>query len=76
MTHNYYWKCPKCGRINDEEDWSDHSSSVYETECCNCGYKVNVEVEMYPQLWFKSAEDGTDIKGMEEWELKHIEVKE
>ena len=76
-TNNYYWKCPRCGKINSEEEvWWEQSSSEYETKCEKCGFKVNVLVEMEPLFSFSSVEDGTDIEGMEKWALPSLKEAE
>lgn len=73
MTDNCYWKCPRCGCINDESEWWDNGPNAhyYDTECSECGYKVKVTVEMWPHFYFESLEeDGRNIEALEEWETK------
>lgn len=76
---NWYWKCPKCGKINcAKEDYEAEYSTEFITECENpkCRYEVTAYVE-YTQPEFEFyAKDGEDIESLDEFDVEDMEEDE
>lgn len=79
MSENWFWKCPKCGRINcAKEDYESEYSNEFTTECENpeCRYEVVAYVS-YTQPEFEFyAKDGEDIDALDEFDVESLEVDE
>ena len=76
---NWYWKCPKCGKINcAKEDFESECSTKFITECENpkCSFEVVAYVEyIQPEFEFY-AKDGEDVESMDEFEVEDMEEED
>lgn len=79
MLENWFWKCPKCGRINcAKEDYESEYSDNFITECENpeCRFEVAAYVS-YTQPEFEFfAKDGEDIDSLDEFDVATMEDDE
>lgn len=79
MNENWFWQCPKCGKINcAKEDFESEFSTEFITECENpqCRFKVTAYVE-YTQPDFEFyTEDGESVDALDEYDVSAIEVDE
>ena len=76
---NWFWKCPKCGKINcAKEDFEADYSTEFTTECENpkCRFEVVAYVE-YTQPEFEFyAKDGEDVDALDEFDVEDMEEDE
>lgn len=79
MLENWFWKCPKCGRINcAKEDYESEYSDNFITECENpeCRFEVVAYVS-YSQPDFEFyAKDGEDVESLDEFDVATMEEDE
>ena len=79
MMENWYWKCPKCGKINcAKEDFESDCSDNFITECENpeCRYEVAAYVS-YTQPEFEFyTKDGEDVDALDEFDVATMEEDE
>lgn len=76
MLENWFWKCPKCGKINcAKEDYEQVCSDNFITECESpeCRYEVAVYVS-YTQPEFEFyAKDGESVDSLDEFDVATME---
>lgn len=79
MSENWFWKCPKCGRINcAKEDYESEYSDNFITECENpeCRFEVVAYVS-YSQPDFEFyAKTGEDVESLDEFDVATMEEDE
>lgn len=79
MNENWFWRCPKCGRINcAKEDYEWEYSKDFNTECQNpeCRYEVTAFVS-YSQPEFEFyTEDGESVEALDEFDVSRMEEDE
>lgn len=79
MSENWFWKCPKCGRINcAKEDYESEYNDNFITECENseCRYEVAAYVSYtHPEFEFY-AKDGEDVESLDEFDVESLEDDE
>ena len=79
MMENWYWQCPKCGKINcAKEDYESEHEDNFTTECENpdCRFEVVAYVS-YTQPEFEFiAKDGEDVEALDEYDVQALEDEE
>ena len=83
MNENWFWKCPKCGKINcAKEDYEQECSDKFVTECENpeCRFEVVAYVS-YSQPEFEfyekdGAKEGESVEALDEYDVLTMEEEE
>ena len=76
MLENWFWKCPKCGKINcAKEDYESEYLDEFTTECENpeCKYEIVAYVS-YTQPEFEFyGKDEEDVESLDEFDVANME---
>ena len=79
MNENWFWKCPKCGKINcAKEDYEWEHSDDFNTVCQNpeCDFEVTVSVS-YTQPEFEFyTKDGESVEALDDFDVSRMEEDE
>ena len=79
MNENWFWKCPKCGKINcAKDDYEWEYQYEFTTECQNpdCRFEVTAFVS-YTQPEFEFyTEDGESVEALDEFDVSRMEEDE
>lgn len=80
MNENWFWKCPKCGKINSvRETYEDEPLNELIDTCENadCRYEVKVYVSYtQPEFEFVTINGDEDIESFDEFDLMMLDEDE